>query len=88
MQKTIQEELILVKDIEISSLILYNDDYNTFEHVIYCLVKYLNYTVEAAEQSAWIVHTKGKYKIKEGLYDELKKYQIVLSDEGLNVDIL
>ena len=88
MQKTIELELTDVKDREMNALILYNDDYNTFEHVIYCLVKYLEYSYEAAEQSAWIVHTKGKYKIKSGSYEDLTPYKQALLDQGLNVEII
>ena len=40
-------------------LILWNDDTNTFEHVIHCLVKYLDYTDKQAERIAWTVHTDG-----------------------------
>lgn len=87
MEKILELELTSIENIEVNFLILYNDDYNTFEHVIYCLIKYLSYSSEAAEQVAYIVHYKGKCKIKEGLYNELKPYKNALIEQGLNVEI-
>jgi ATP-dependent Clp protease adaptor protein ClpS len=53
------------------SIILYNDDYNTFEHVIECLVKYCRHNPLQAEQCALIVHSNGKCSIKNGSYEVL-----------------
>ena len=38
-------------------IILYNDDHNTFDHVIDCLMAYCGHEVLQAEQCALIVHT-------------------------------
>ncbi|MCH1453111.1 MAG: ATP-dependent Clp protease adaptor ClpS [Flavobacteriaceae bacterium] len=37
-------------------IILYNDDVNTFDHVINSLMAYCDHTLEQAEQCAYIVH--------------------------------
>ena len=66
-------------------LILWNDDVNTFEHVIYCLMKYLKYSEVQAEKIAWIVHTKGKCTVLEGSYNEIEIYRKILKEEGLTV---
>lgn len=66
-------------------LILWNDDVNTFEHVIYCLMKYLKYSEAQAEKIAWIVHTKGKCTVLEGSYNEIEIYRKILKEEGLTV---
>lgn len=70
-----------------SSLILYNDDFNTFDHVIECLVKYCRHSPEAAEQCAFIVHYHGKCTVKYGTYEDLKPKCLALLDQGLSATI-
>ena len=52
-------------------LILYNDDVNSFDYVIYCLSTCLNINQEQSHQIALITHNKGKCNIKQGSYEEL-----------------
>ena len=68
-----EEELLetLVEPTTGCVIILYNDDVNTFDHVIDCLVKYCNHTPEQAEQCSLIVHFKGKCAVKHGSPEEL-----------------
>ena len=68
-------------------LILWNDDTNTFDHVIDCLVKHLHYTASQAEKIAWQVHTEGKSTVLEGPFSELEVYRKILKAEGLTVSI-
>ncbi len=68
-------------------LILWNDEVNTFDHVIYCLVKYLDYSDKQAEKIAWTVHTEGKCAILEGSFTELEVYRKILQQEGLSVTV-
>ncbi|MFD2161271.1 ATP-dependent Clp protease adaptor ClpS [Paradesertivirga mongoliensis] len=68
-------------------LILWNDDVNTFEHVIYCLVKYLDYNPSQAEKIAWTIHNDGKCAVLEGSFTELEVYRKILQQEGLTVSI-
>lgn len=68
-------------------LILWNDDTNTFEHVINCLIKYLDYSENQAEKIAWTVHNKGKCIVLEGSFNELEVYRKILQQEGLTVSI-
>lgn len=68
-------------------LILWNDEVNTFEHVIHCLKKYLDYSENQAEKIAWTVHTDGKCAILEGSFTELEVYRKILQQEGLTVSI-
>lgn len=80
---------VLLQDIGIEEyeLILYNDDYNTFEHVINCLVKYCKHDICQAEQCAWIVHNKGKCVIKSGNYNALEPLCTALCDQGLSAQV-
>lgn len=76
-----------VVELQESSLILYNDDYNTFDHVINCLVRICKHTPEAAEQCAYIVHYRGKCAVKHGSYEELEPRCTALLDQGLSATI-
>ena len=72
---------------EESKLVLWNDDHNSFEWVIYCLVTMLDFTLEKGETTAWNVHLKGKDIIKSGSKDELLPYKKLLEERGLTVSI-
>jgi ATP-dependent Clp protease adaptor protein ClpS len=54
------------------SLVVWNDEVNTFEWVIETLVEICNHSQEQAEQCAMLIHHKGKYAVKNGSYDTLK----------------
>ena len=69
------------------AIILYNDDHNTFEHVIECLRKYCGHAIEQAEQVALIVHHTGKCDAKHGSYEKLKPICEALLDAGLSAKI-
>ena len=69
------------------SLILYNDDVNTFDHVINCLVRICQHELIQAEQCAWLVHSKGKCHIKNGKLTDLRKMLSLLTENGLSAQI-
>jgi ATP-dependent Clp protease adaptor protein ClpS len=72
------------------TLILYNDDINTFEHVIKSLVEVCGHDTVQAEQCAMIVHFKGSCEIKIGIVEVLNAMSRSLNSKGLNsrVEIL
>lgn len=70
-----------------SGLILYNDDVNTFEFVIECLIEVCEHEFEQAEQCAMIAHFKGKCHIKSGDYHTLESMYKTLTFKGLTVSI-
>ena len=76
------------KFVESSDLIIYNDDVNTFEHVIDCLVAICDHSPIQAEQCALLTHINGKCDILRGEISELKPFQEDLELYGLNVQIL
>ena len=86
-QETYTLEEILATTKPSNRLILWNDDVNTFDHVIYCLMHYLQYSESEAERIAWTVHTKEKCVILEGSYTEMEVYRKILKSEGLVVSI-
>ena len=80
---TLDEILSVIKNSH--RLILWNDETNTFDHVIHCLMQYLDYSSSQAEKIAWTVHTKGKCVILEGSRTEIEIYRKILKQEGLTV---
>ena len=68
-------------------IILYNDDVNTFDHVINTLVAYCDHTYEQAEQCAYIVHYSGKCIVKTGSYEELEPICQKLLEAQLSAEI-
>ncbi|MGB0294700.1 MAG: ATP-dependent Clp protease adaptor ClpS [Flavobacteriaceae bacterium] len=68
-------------------LVLYNDDFNTFDHVIYTLIKVCEHSAEQAEQCSLIVHYKGKCTVKSGEIEDLKPRCQALLDAGLSAKI-
>ena len=83
-----QEEVDVLEDISNNNeIVLYNDDVNTFDHVIDTLIRVCDHTNEQAEQCAILVHYKGKCTVKTGSYDELKPQCSSLLDAGLSAEI-
>jgi ATP-dependent Clp protease adaptor protein ClpS len=69
------------------SLIVWNDNVNTFEWVIETLVEICNHSYEQAEQCAMIIHHQGKYAVKNGTYDFLKPMCDAITDRGIGATI-
>lgn len=84
----IQEDVLVEESIGLNNeIILYNDDVNTFDHVIDTLVKVCKHEPLQAEQCALLVHYKGQCAVKTGSYNELKPYYSSLLDAGLSAEI-
>ena len=69
------------------SLIVWNDEVNTFEWVIETLMEVCGHSQEQAEQCAMIIHTKGKYAVKRGSYEELKPQCDAITERGIGATI-
>ena len=69
------------------AIILYNDDENSFDHVIDSLVDICKHEPTQAEQVAWIVHTKGKCDGKHGAFEKLHPLCKGLQSRGLSAVI-
>ncbi|MFT5602515.1 MAG: ATP-dependent Clp protease adaptor protein ClpS [Parvicella sp.] len=83
------EEVLVAEEVlvEQNDIILYNDDFNTFDHVIQSLMKYCDHTAIQGEQCAHIVHHNGKCQIKRGIYKDLKPICEALLENGLTAKI-
>ena len=69
------------------SLVVYNDDYNTFDHVIERLVNICNHSVLQAEQCAVIIHFKGKCTVKSGAYEKLEPMCTSLLEADITAEV-
>lgn len=88
-KEKIQEEVdVLTDEQKNNEIVLFNDDVNTFDHVIETLVYACEHTPIQAEQCAWIVHYKGKCTVKTGSYEELEPRCSLLLDAGLSAEIV
>ena len=68
-------------------LIVWNDEVNTFEWVIETLIVVCGHSTEQAEQCSMIIHTRGKYAVKEGSYDLLKPLCDAITDRGIGATV-
>lgn len=66
-------------------LILHNDDFNSFDWVINCLMKICGHEYDQAEQCAHFVHFRGKCDVKRGSKDIITSMKEKLSEAGLSV---
>ncbi|MCH1417220.1 MAG: ATP-dependent Clp protease adaptor ClpS [Flavobacteriaceae bacterium] len=82
------EKEVDVLTVKEHQIILHNDDVNTFDHVIRCLVRICDQTPEQAEQCAYIVHYHGKCVVKTGTYEDLKPRCLLLLEEGLSAELV
>lgn len=72
---------------EENKIVLYNDEVNTFDHVIDMLVAACDHTPLQAEQCSMIVHYKGKCSVKTGAYKDLEPRCSKLLEAGLTAEI-
>jgi len=88
-QEKTSEEVLLAEDVlKQNEIILYNDDVNSFDHVIETLIYACDHTSEQAEQCSIIVHYKGKCAVKTGVYKELEPRCSMLLEAGLSAEIV
>ena len=85
-EELVMDETIVDSDYS-STIVVYNDDVNTFDWVIECFMEVLSHTFEQSEQLSLIVHFKGKASVKTASYDELKPLKDALVERGLSAVI-
>tara|TARA_B100000886_G_scaffold7220_1_gene4655 strand:+ start:708 stop:1016 length:309 start_codon:yes stop_codon:yes gene_type:complete len=83
-----ESEQVFLKSDQEHEIILYNDDVNTFDHVIRCLIKICEHTFMQAEQCAYLVHFTGKCCVKTGSLEDLTPRCTALLNEGLSAEIV
>jgi len=81
------EETTSTVGLKQAQLLVYNDDFNTFDWVIQCFMEVCNHTFEQSEQLSLIVHYKGKAIVKTGDPESLKPLKEALVERGLSAVI-
>ncbi len=81
------------EDVDISELFekkltVFNDDVNSFEHVILTFRTILRHSAQQAEQCAQIIHNNGKCVVKEGSFEDLKPFRDAICERGIDARIL
>ena len=76
-----------VVEARVRDLVLYNDDFNTFDFVIESLIEVCKHEALQAEQCTYIVHYNGKCSVKNGSYTDLNPMRVALCDRGLSAVI-
>lgn len=87
-EKYSEKVKIDTKEKKNNEIVLYNDDVNTFDHVIDTLIYACDHTPEQAEQCSLLVHYKGKCTVKTGSYEDLKPRCSKLLEAGLSAEII
>lgn len=73
---------------DVKDLMVYNDDFNTFDHVIETLIRVCKHDVTQAEQCTHLIHFKGKCSVKKGHYEELKPMREGITEAGIKAAIV
>lgn len=81
--------LLMPEEVEVSNkqIIVYNDDFNTFDFVIESLIKVCKHDPIQAEQCTYLIHYKGKCSIKKGSFEELEPMCTALLERGITAEI-
>lgn len=82
------EVLEAVETTDLMDLVVFNDDVNTFDHVINTLIRVCKHTQEQAEQCTLLIHYKGKCAVKNGSFDFLKPMREAICEAGIDARIL
>lgn len=82
-----EETDVIALDDRGCSLIVWNDEVNTFEWVIETLIQVCGHSHEQAEQCSYFIHFKGKYAVKQGAYDELKPMCDAITERGIGATV-
>ena len=88
-REKVSEDVLLDEErVTMNEIILFNDEVNTFEHVILTLMDVCDHSPEQAEQCSLIVHYNGKCTVKTGEYNDLKPRCSRLLQAGLSAEIV
>jgi len=82
------EVLEEVIETDVYHLVVFNDDVNTFDHVIDTLIDVCGHTPEQAEQCTLIIHYKGKCSVKDGSWEDLVPMRNEICRRGISAEVL
>jgi ATP-dependent Clp protease adaptor protein ClpS len=64
-------------------LVIYNDDLNSYDYIMACLIRFCDHERLQAEQCAVVAHNTGRCTVKSGDYMEM--FQIKANFDGLDI---
>lgn len=84
----VDEEVQVLEDQDTEkNLVILNDDFNTFQHVIISLMQICQLSIEKATEVTMKVHSEGSCVAKNGSYKELKPMKEALNERGIDATI-
>lgn len=87
-QEEVLEEVEIKEEVnQQNEIVVFNDEVNTFDHVIDMLIAACDHDPLQAEQCTMLIHYKGKCAVKTGDYDDLKPRCSQLLDAGISAEI-
>jgi len=87
-EQVLEEVSLKTKETKNNEIVLYNDDVNSFDHVIDCLVATCGHSPLQAEQCSLIIHYNGKCTVKTGTLKDLEPQCTKLLEAGLSAEII
>jgi len=60
-----------MEDVKTHKLTIYNDDVNSYEYIIACLIRFCKHEPIQAEQCAVIAHNTGRCTVKTGNFNDI-----------------
>ncbi len=87
-QEVMTDVVEAVETTDLMDLVVFNDDVNTFDHVIDTLVRVCKHTLEQAEQCTLLIHYTGRCAVKSGTLEFLKPMRQAICDAGIDARIL
>ena len=86
--ENLKEEIQLISELSLeNSLIVWNDDFNTFDWVIESLIKVCKHTTIQAQQCTFLIHFTGKAVVKNGNLEMLEIMRLQLIERNLTATI-
>lgn len=86
--EVIEEIVADLEAIKLWELVVFNDDINTFDHVISTLIDVCQHSPEQAEQCTLIIHYKGKCGVKSGDFEELAALRNEICRREISAEIM
>lgn len=87
-EQELTDVLEAVETTDLMDLVVFNDDVNTFDHVIETLIRVCEHTPEQAEQCTLIIHYRGKCTVKSGSFDFLRPMREAICEVGIDARIV
>lgn len=88
MEEASVEVMEAVETTDLKDLVIFNDDINTFDHVIQTLIRVCRHSSEQAEQCTWIIHYKGKCSVKKDAFEILNPMKQAICEAGIDARII